>query len=105
MQLLAVFASALKFLHPAIITLFALKVNFPATVGVADTDLVVRKYKFPTASETDEELEAADIAAVAEDVSVVEPTIFVAVTATFRNCPTSAATSEYELFVAPAIAV
>jgi len=79
-----VFAKAVKFLHPGIITLFALKVNFPATVGVALTALVVLKVKVPTALETDVELVAAVIAAVADEVSVVDPTIFVAVTATFK---------------------
>ena len=76
-------------MQPGIITLFALKVNLPATVGVADIDFAVLKDKFPTANETVVELDAAIIAAVAVDVSVAEPPTFVAVTATFKNLPTS----------------
>jgi hypothetical protein len=72
-------------LQPGIITLFALKVNLPATVGVADIVFAVLKVKSPTAKETVVELDAAAIAAVALEVSVVEPPTFVAVTATLIN--------------------
>ena len=52
--------------------------------------MVVLKKRFPTANETVDELVAAEIAAVAVDVSVVGPPTFVAVTATRINWPTSA---------------
>ncbi len=83
-QFFIVFAIAVTFLHPGIITLFALKVSFPATVGVADITFMVLKTRFPAASETVAELDAVFTTLVAVEVSVFEPTIFVAVTATFK---------------------
>ena len=57
---------------------------------MAEITFAVLKVKFPAANETEVELVAAIIAAVAVDVSVVEPPTFVAVTATRINWPTSA---------------
>ena len=48
------------------ITLFALKVNLPATEGVADKVFVVRKYKLPTTSAIDADEDAVDTVNVTE---------------------------------------
>lgn len=66
------------------IILLARKVNFPATLGVAEITFATRNRILPTAKVTDEELVADEIRDVAADVSTAEPTTFIAVTATFR---------------------
>ena len=76
----------------------------PATVGVAEIVLTVRKSKLPTSRVTEVELVKAFTTVVAVEVSVVDPPTFVAVTATLINLLTSALAKTYEEDVAPDMA-